>query len=154
MTAVIPNTPTEADWIANFVRGQMGITSIYLPDGSPFFDWAYAVASAIVNLDMQMTPAPIYTLAVYNLAGSNLINYAQDQSGQTYFASLRSQFNIGAFVPGVVSSAGDVSTSAGLVVPDWAQNLQISDLQLLKDPYGRQYLALAQKYGPTIWDLS
>jgi hypothetical protein len=34
------------------------------------------------------------------------------------------------------------------------QRLTLAQLQNLKTPYGREYLALAQSYGPNVWGLS
>lgn len=70
-----------------------------------------------------------------------------------YWAKFRQMFNITAFAPGVISSASDLTTSSGLLNQDFFRGLTIGDLQLLKTPYGRNYLAIAQNYG-TIWGLA
>jgi len=144
--------PTQAGFLT-FVRSQMGISVIVLPDSSEYLTWAYSQASELVNQGIQCASPLIYMLAVYNLAASNLVNFTPDQTGQTVFAQMRESFGVNSFVAGVIQSSSDVSTSSSFVVPEALQNLTLADLQLLKDPWGRQYLASAQKYG-TIWGLS
>lgn len=73
---------------------------------------------------------------------------------EQFFANVRQKLKLNSFVPGVVGSTSDLSTSVGLDNPDFFKHLTLADLQLLKTPYGRQYLSLAQKYGPTIWGLT
>ena len=170
--------PTLAGFV-NFVRNVMGIDAEVLPTDSPVIPFALAVAMAIVNTALQAVSLPtvdaagvpisggqsIYTLAVYNLAGSNLLAYAQDlpdaetvagsgDPGLPFFAWTRQQFNINGFVSGVIDSSADETTSQHLVVQEAAKNFTLANLQQLKDPYGRQYLALAQSYGPTTWGMN
>jgi hypothetical protein len=71
-----------------------------------------------------------------------------------FFAQLRQQFNLLGFVAGVVQSTGDQGTNTALVVPDFFKNLTFADLDLMKTPWGRNYLAYAQKAGPTVVGLS
>ena len=139
------DSPTLAGFWA-FIRGTMGINSVVLPDSSTTVPFAYKVAKVIANMDFAILP-PIYSLMVYNLGGSNVINFAPDQNGQTYFADLRKNFNINSFIAGVVSASRDEATSQTLVVQKAAEDFTLADLQLLKDPYGRVYLQFAQKYG-------
>ena len=163
-----PPSPTLAGFLS-FIRTVMGITSKNLPDNSPVIPMAFAVALAIVNPALQAVCIPdvdaagvslnsggltIYTLAVYNLAGDNLINYAPDQAGSTYFCDAREKFNTMGFSPGVISASSDEGTSQSLVVQEAAKNFTLANLQQLKTPYGRQYLALAQSYGPNVWGIS
>lgn len=160
--------PTLAGFIA-FVRAAMGISISILPDDSVWLVYAFNVAMALVNQSLAVVgvnPAngtTIYTLAVYNLAASNLLNYAQDLPGAPivpgsdpaapFFAYTRAKWNMTSFVSGVVSSTSDEGTSMSLVVPKQLEELTIANLQQLKDPWGRQYLAFAQDYG-TLWGLS
>ena len=173
--------PTLAGFLA-FIRSEMGINSTVLPDSTPAIGWAFSVAMAIVNPDLAAAgfngpaymPPPstigggaqnisIFTLAVYNLAGDNLINYAPDvpdapdvpgsDPAAPYFQYLRNKFGITNFVAGVVASTGDQGSSVSLQVPEALKNLTLADLQYLKTPYGRQYLAFAQRYG-TLWGLT
>jgi hypothetical protein len=146
-------TPTIEDWLL-FIRYQMGIGTAVLPDDSPSIIYAWDMAIALVNLDFALIPGPLYQVAVYNLAGSNLINWAIDVPGSTYFKDLRAQWKIDSFVPGVVQSASDEGTSSSLQIPEFFNNLTLADLQLLKDPWGRAYMAIAQNYGPTVWGLN
>jgi hypothetical protein len=169
--------PTFAGFLA-FVRNVMGIDTTILPDSSPVLPMAYAVAKAIVNpalMAICVPPVPdatpptlgttIYALAVYNLGGSNLINYAQDEPdaaiipgsgepGLPFFAFTRQKWNVNGFVSGVIQSAADESTSESMVVQEAAKNFTLANLQQLKDPYGRQYLAFAQSYGQSTWGLT
>lgn len=144
--------PTLAGFIA-FIRGVMGITVQQLPDNSPAIPVAYNVATAIVNRAFQAIagadPAQpsIYALMVYNLAGDNLVNYAPDQDGQTFFADLRKSLNIAGFVGGIIQSSGDEGTSEAMVVPEAFKLFTMANLQQLKTPWGRQYLSFAQSYG-------
>jgi hypothetical protein len=152
--------PTLAGFQA-FIAGVMGIDPLYLPPDSPAIGWAYTVALMDVNPDLALIGSPsgapmqtsMYALAVYNLAGDNLINFAPDQPGRTYFAELRKSMGISAFAAGVVTSASDSGTSDSLAVSDALHNLTLGQLQNLKTPYGRQYLALAQNAG-TMWGLA
>lgn len=152
--------PTVAGFQA-FLVTYVGITTAILPSNSLVVTSAFTIAMDIVNLQLQLASPDIYTLAVYNLATSNIINYAQDQlnapvykNDQPFFAYLRHTWGIYNPTSGVVQSASDVSTSDSVVVPDFAKDLTFADLQLRKDPFGRQYLALAQKYGPAPWGIS
>jgi len=154
--------PTAAGFLV-FIRQQMGISTAVLPDASPYVGWAFDVALEIVNLQLDCISPLIYSLAVYNLAADNLINYAQDlpnapivpgsEPAAPFFQALRESWDITGFVPGVISSSADVSTSESLLVPDFMKGLTLANLQNLKSPYGRAYLAFAQSAG-TNWGLS
>lgn len=149
-----------------FVRDVMKIDPTFLPVDDPLIGYAYASSQAIVNPSLggvipgQWTmPPPVaqwspFALATYNLAGSNIIHFAQDQPGRTYFRDLRTQYRIDSFTPGIVSSTSDGGTSTSLLNPDFMKGLTLANLQQLKDPWGRQYLMFAQSYGPTIWGIS
>ena len=54
---------------------------------------------------------------------------------------------------GVITGAGDNSTSAQRLVPDFFKDLSLADLQMLQDPWGRRYLMIAQQFG-SLWGLS
>jgi hypothetical protein len=144
--------PTQAGFL-DWVRTQMGISTVELPDSSPWIGYAYNVALEITNLYFAQASPTLYTLAVYNLGGDNLINYAPDQPGSTFFADLRASFTINSFTPGVVSSSSDAGTSTSLLNPDFMKELTLANLQNLKTPYGRRYLSIAQSFGP-LWGLS
>lgn len=154
--------PTLAGFLS-FVRGVMGITTAQLPDAAPVIAMAYGVALDIVNPDLGLASSRIYPLAVYNLAGSNLLAYAPDpqdappvqgsEPPMAFFAFTRKQFNINGFTSGVIQSASDETTSQSMVVQEAAKNFTLMDLQNLKDPYGRRYLEFAQQSG-SLWGLT
>ena len=153
------NGPTLAGFM-NFIRNVMGITTDALPDDSIYPAFALSVALSIVNPALQCVPsgptvpgvpaANIYNLAVYNLAGSGLINYAQDVPPSTFFADQRESYDSLGFIPGVIQSSADESTSDSFVVQEAAKNFTLLNLQQLKDPFGRQYLALVQGFGTIV----
>lgn len=144
--------PTLAGFTA-FIRDAMLITTAQLPANSVWIQTCYDLALEIVNLTIAQASPVLYTLAVYNLAGDNLINFAPDQAGQTFFTTSRTSFNCLGFNSGVIQSSGDEGTNQSLVVQEAAKNFTLADLQNLKTPYGRQYLSIAQQYG-TQWGLS
>lgn len=152
-----------------FVRNVMNISEGNLPDDSMWIPIAFANALAIVNPALRIVAIPqfdaagvslnsggfsIYSQATYNLAADNLINYAQDQKGRSYFKKLRQELNINGFVSGLVSGAADESSSVSIVVQEAAKNFTLANVQNLKTPYGRTYLGLAQSYGPSTWGVS
>lgn len=231
----MPTTPQpNITDFRTFIVNVMGIPTAQLPSDSPIIQHAYDFALATVNIDLNQIPSQPtsytpYAMAVYNLGGHSLIEFAPDQvwpviaaawgngvvtattgtphslapgntvnvgglsplaydgqfvvqavptptqfaynvrtpgqanatviaAGATvteyFFARLRSQWKLASFAPGVVASSSDVSTSASLINPEFFANLRLLDLQLLKTPFGRRYLELAQAYGPVIWGLS
>lgn len=144
--------PTQAGYLT-FIRDQMGITIAQLPDDSAWVAGTFNVSVAIVSIDLCAIDPLIYTLSVYNLAGDRLLNYAPDQSGQTFFATARKDYKLNSFVAGVIQSAGDEATNESMLVPDFFKNITLMDLQNLKTPYGRTYLEFAQSLG-TLWGTS
>lgn len=154
--------PNIADF-TTFIYSVVKIPQSVLPPSDPTIGYAYAVAFEIVNPAIGTASAILYSQAVYNLGVSNIINFAQDQPGapdvegsnppQPYFANLRTQWKINNFVAGEVSSSSDEGTSQSLEVPEWVKKMSLAELQYVKDPYGRQYLAIAQRYG-TLWGLT
>ena len=120
-----PNSPTPTFagfqlWVTNVV----GIPSTAIPATPPFEQWAYDTAVALVNLQLQGVPGPLYLQAVYNLATDTLINWCVDVPGVYYptnnpnqlgwFAYLRKQFNISGFTAGVVQASYDQGSSTNL----------------------------------------
>lgn len=167
---VAPPGPTLAGFVA-FIENAMQIPTKALATNPPsvWISYALANAMAIVNPSLRIVGIPandaagvslstgwdtIYTEAVYNLAADNLINYAPDPPGVSYFKRLRKKLNINGFVSGVVQSSGDEATSVSLVVQDAAKAFTLANLQNLKTPYGRRYLSLAQSYGPSTWGIT
>jgi hypothetical protein len=136
-----------------FVQTKMGISVTYVPANSQDLVDAYAYAIEVVYPGINFAFPNLFTLAVYNLAGDYLINWASDQPGQTFFKLLREQMGINTFVAGVISGSADESTSESIEVPEAMRRIMLSDVQALKTPYGRQYLAIAQRIGP-LWGMS
>lgn len=151
----------------SFIRDSMGIPVEALPVDSDWIPAVYNMSLDIVNINLAFAPQignPIYSsqyaLAVYNLGGDRLIaltpdvvppyNYPGVIPPVPYFQYLRDQFKIDTFVTGVVTYTSDVSTATSLQVSDWMKNLTLADLENLKTPWGRRYMAIAQQYGPTI----
>ena len=62
----------------------MGIPPGALPDNSVWLTYAYDAAYATVNTQLSTVPGPFYMLAVYNLGGDNLVNWAQDDVQPPY----------------------------------------------------------------------
>lgn len=133
-------------------------TSIYIP-------YAYNFAYQWVNSDLQYVNGipgawNLYSIAVYNLAADTLIAIAQDptpyviyQDGLPYWQWLRKEFNVLAFIPGIVQTSSDEGTSVGYMLPEGYANYTIANIQNTKTPYGRAYLGIASSYG-TLWGLS
>lgn len=159
-------SPTLAGF-QDFITNQMQISDAVLPSDSYVIPMAFSVALALVNPALcsvgycgaiaGSVAVSIYTLAVYNLGGDNIINFAQDvpdapvyMDNLSYFAYMRKQFNTYGFVSGVISASHDETTGQSLVVQKAAENFTLANLQNLKTPWGRQYLAFAQSYGSLV----
>ncbi|MDN0028655.1 MULTISPECIES: hypothetical protein [Serratia] len=132
-----------------FIRNTMGVKSEELPDDAPSITTTYALSIDWVNRQIACISPVLYAQAVYNLAASFLINFGPTD----VFGELRNTLGINNFTAGVISASADESTSQTRVVSDALKNLSLADLQQLKDPYGRWYLAIAQQYGD-LWGLS
>lgn len=151
--------PTVAGYLA-FIRNVMGISTGALPDNTPVIGYSYASAKMRVNPILATVPCPdvlyptYYAYAIYNFAADRLVNFAPDQTGSTYFKDLREALNITGFVGGVIQSSSDESTSQSMLVPNAMAGLTFNDLQMMKTPWGREYLGLAQAYGPSVWGSS
>jgi hypothetical protein len=154
--------PTTLAGFIAWIRASMGITTTVLPDSSTWITFAYSLALDMVNADVQNYSQDIYTLMVYNLGGSYIVNFAQDVSTAIvagsnppapFFANLRQTWNINGFNPGVIQSSSDEGTSQSFVVSEAAKTFSLADIQQLKDPYGRTYLQFAQQIG-TLWGIS
>lgn len=144
--------PTRQGFL-DFIRDAMQIDDQYLDDSSIYIDMSFDLAVELVYLPLSNISPLLYTMAVYNLAASNLIEMTLDQNGETFFTDLRKSLNLDSFSIGIVQSASDESTSTGLELPDFVKNLTLADTQYLKTPWGRQYLQIAQRLG-TLWGLS
>lgn len=147
-----------------FITNAMQIPTTALSPSSPQILMTLAIAEQVVNPALKVVSSPplstlgytgptIYELAVYNLAADYLINFGNDIPGQTYFSDTRKTFGINDFVPGVITSSSDETTSESLLNSEFMKNLTMSDLQRVKTPWGRQYLMFANDYG-TLWGIS
>ncbi|MZK91761.1 hypothetical protein EAJ18_22460 [Citrobacter amalonaticus] len=132
-----------------FVRSDMGVTAEQVPDDSQSLSLAFGGAVEWVNRDIEAVVPNLYTVAVYNLAASFLVNYGIE----SVFADFRSKFGLNDFKAGVITGAGDNATSAQRLVPEFFKDLSLADLQMLQDPWGRRYLMIAQQFG-SLWGLS
>ncbi|HGH0633641.1 TPA: hypothetical protein ACJHGQ_002287 [Yersinia enterocolitica] len=132
-----------------FIRTDMGITAIQVPDDSPSIALAYGGAVEWVNQDIASVMPNLYAVAVYNLAASFLVNYGTE----SVFSELRKMLGLNNFKAGVITGASDNSTSSQRLVPDFFKDLSLADLQMLLDPWGRRYLMIAQQFG-SLWGLS
>jgi hypothetical protein len=137
----------------------MLIDPLILPTDSLVIGYAYDNARGIVNGALRAAGCmpgsqwSIYAQAVYNLGGSNLINFAQDQASRTWFAQQRKDFGIAAFAPGVVAGTSDEGTATSLLNPEFMRAMTLRDLRTLKDPWGRAYMEIVMDYGE-LWGLS
>ncbi|EKS4582854.1 hypothetical protein ACGGYM_004521 [Salmonella enterica] len=140
---------TSLSGFIEFVRADVGVTAEQVPDDSSSLSLAYIGAVEWVNRDIEAVMPNLYTMAVYNLGSSFLVNYGNE----SVFAEFRSKLGLNDFKAGVITGAGDNSTSAQRLVPDFFKDLSLADLQMLQDPWGRRYLMIAQQFG-SLWGLS
>jgi hypothetical protein len=164
-------TPTPTGYF-EFVRKYMGIPAAALPDDSFWIPATYNLSLDVVNIFLSQAPQVgsasypnQYALAIYNYGGDRIINFATDDPinpymypkvipPTPYFEYLRTKFKIDTFASGLITYAGDVTTTASFQVPDWAKAMSVADLQTLKTPWGRTYMGIASQYGPTIVDIT
>jgi len=145
----VPTLTGYTTWIRNV----MGVSSTILPDNSSSISDSFGISQEIVNQTISVASPILFTQATYNLGGDYLINITVDTPPSTYWSDLRATFKSNSFVPGLVNAANDEDTSSAILTPLNLQNITLGDLQNLKTPYGRFYLAIAQSVG-TMWGLS
>jgi len=145
-------TPTLLGFIA-FCRTVVGIPEAVMADDDAGFQVALDYSIEWIPLNLNVYSKSLYTAAVYNWGASNLIQYQQDPSGQVFFTNARNSFGVSNFMAGVISSASNEATSQSMTIGKGLQDLSLIDLQRVKDPYGRQALAILQQLG-TLWGLS
>ena len=121
---------------------------------SAYLSWAFSQATGASPDPPPLLAPIIWVLATYNLGLHILLRIAQDVSGQTFFQDTRTSFKLGSFISGVLANATDEATGAQLVVSDAFKKLSLGNLDLLKTPYGQEYLMYIQQYGPTIVGVS
>lgn len=146
-------TAPNATDLATFLETIAGIPISALPANSPYIPWALSYAEEKTLLVLRTVGQDYYCFAAYLLATSFLINWCPDQAGQTFFADLRSTWELTGFVGGTIQSSADESTSESLLAPDFLKGLTLANLGQLKDPYGRQWLSMQQDLG-NVWGLS
>lgn len=139
--------------LTTFLQTIAEIPTSALPANSPYIPWALSYAEEMTLLVLNAVGQDFYCFAVYCLATSFLINWCPDQMGGTYFQTLRQKWDITGFVGGTIQSSADQATSESLLAPDFLSGLTLQNLQALKDPFGRQWLAMNQELGP-IWGIS
>lgn len=152
MSDPIVSPPTLAGFIA-WARVIMGIPTAAMSDDDPGWNYAFYISMDWVPTDLSSISGDMYTLAVYNWAGSSLLQFQQDYTGQIFFTNARTAFKIDNFVAGVVGASADSSTSGTYIVGTGLSNLDAISLQRVKDPYGRQAIAIMQALG-TLWGLT
>jgi hypothetical protein len=157
-----PQTPNVADY-TTFLYQIVGILPVSLPATALVIPVTLALAQEIVTEWLMVASCPplltppqpsLYVLAVYNLATDRLFNYAQDVNGQTFFEDARVKWRLLETSVGVPSQSSDSGTAVGILNPEQMKLLTLQDLQTLKTPFGRQYMAIAQKFGREIWGLT
>jgi len=102
------------------------------------------------SFQISVTSSTVFTYALVNDPGTQTM---PGTASEIYFQTLRAKWNIYGFVSGIISSSNDESTGQSLVTPEKMKNLTMANLQNLKTPYGRQYMAFIESYGP-IWGVS
>ncbi|ECT7713861.1 hypothetical protein BD987_17140 [Salmonella enterica subsp. enterica serovar Cotham] len=132
-----------------FIRNTMGVNADALADDDPAVSLSWSMSLDWVNRQIACISPVLYSQAVYKLAASFLLNFGPEVA----FGPVREKLGINNFTAGVISASSDESTSQTRVVSDALKNLSLADLQQLKDPYGRWYLAIAQQYGD-LWGLT
>jgi hypothetical protein len=150
---VTASPPTLAGF-QSFITNVMAIPTSALPLTAPIIQIVYDVALDTVLLVIACAAPGQYTWAVYNLAAHLLLMNAPDQTGQNYFVHYRSEMKLNTFVPGVISASADESTSQTMEVTEAMKNLTIDQLLMLRTVYGRNYLSVAQKFGPGMWGIT
>lgn len=139
-----PTSPNLADFVL-FCQDVMDINPLFLPADSPFPGYALTQALELV---IRMPRGGIgYTLAVYNCAGHILLKIAPDQPGRPFFTDARAGYGLLKPSVGVVASSSNNGTSTALAVPDALRQLTLGDLDFMKTPFGREFVAFNQDFG-------
>ena len=166
---IVSNTETEVDFTSvAAVDGSGALTGDQAP-GNPqqltpvpgdqyiivqaSASMSLAVALQTVNRMLQCASTLVYGFAVYNLAADRLLNFASDQTGQTYFKDVRAKYKLLDLSVGVIQSASDQGTSGAYVNLETMKNFTLMDLATLKTPFGRRYMEIAMSFGPDIFGL-
>ncbi|EOC9629721.1 hypothetical protein [Enterobacter ludwigii] len=146
-----PLKPTLSGFVA-YLRMVVGVPATAITDDSPWIEGAYCAGQEFVNTGMGLDRLPlIYTTTVYNAATSILLNYAPDIPPSTWFAEQRKKFELTKPVNGLVNAASDQGTAGSITISDVMSNLTLADLMMMRDPYGRQAIAVLMEMGPSVW---
>lgn len=125
------------------------LLTAYFSQDFQAIEWTFNIAlDRVIGASAQI--GILYVLAVYNLGMHQLVKIGQDIAPSTFFADLREQYGTLDFVGGVVSGTADQNSSTTVSVPELLKNLSLSDLDLLKTPWGREYAGYAMNYGPYV----
>lgn len=122
------------------------------------------VGSTFVTIVAGTTPVGYSGTVSATVTAGNAFTYAlaSDPGAETvpgtysanFFASLRARWNVNAITTGLVSASNDESTGMSVLNPEQMKEFTLANLQQMKTPYGRAYLAFAQSYGQTLWGLT
>jgi hypothetical protein len=149
-------SPVPPVGIGTYLLSQAALSSQSTPEAitatNQWIVWTFGVALKTVNRALAIA-GELYNIAVYNLATDRLLNWAPDIEGQTYFQDLRRDMKLTRPALGVASSGSDQGTSGAVLNPDFMRALTMADLQTLKTPFGREYMGIAQQFGPDIFGL-
>lgn len=156
-----PATPNLADY-QTFLYVMAQFPQANLPANSQIIIDTFNIALSTVNRSLSaagLLPTPVatptpYCMAIYNLGADRIINFAIDVTNQTYFKDLRTSLHILDTRLGVVASGSDQGTSMTLINPKQMMLFTLQDLQTLKTTFGREYMAIAQTYGRSLWGLT
>lgn len=154
VTPIIP-APNVTDFLA-MIRNEAGIVAQVLPDNSPVIGMVLTLSLEYVYKEIACVSWPYYVRAVYLFALDRLINFASDPvecGSDGFFTKLRSALGVNSASAGLIQSSSDNGTSQSYMIPDSLKNMSLADLQLMKTPYGREYLGITQMFSP-VWGLS
>jgi hypothetical protein len=158
---IIPTVPTRQGYV-NWIGNVMVVPIEVLPDDSIYIDLSYEMSLETVHHWINIASPKMYTQAVYNCAGAYLANIAQDDPNaqpplepplDTYWTDLRNSLGFSSFMPGWINETHDENTGAAIITPNWLEGLTLGDMQMMKTPWGRTYMAIAQSIG-SMWGLT
>lgn len=125
----------------NLIVGGMFVTTV-------------AGASPVAYNGTQQATVTAGNAFTYPLASDPGTETVPGTYSTSFFATLRKQWNINSMVPGIVSESHDESTGSSYLNQEQMKEFTLANLQSMKTPYGRAYLAFAQSYGQTLWGLT
>jgi hypothetical protein len=153
-------TPTVAGF-TTFVESVMGCPTADIPSSDQLQQALDYAAQWVPDFLSTLAGGPAlsantnnyYVDTVYNWAGSLLIQFQPDASGQTFWSKARTTFAVTNWVPGAIQSTSDEGTSQAMALGDGMKNLGFAEMQRAKDPYGRHCMEILQSIGP-LWGLT